>query len=82
MEYMLYNWSIRHSTKGEKMEHCVVCGRLRGNNHRCPVEVEAAWQAAQTRANRDDDCQYDAPVYGENVRLFAGLRMMEMNGGN
>ena len=56
---------------------CVVCGRETNSNHKCPKRVEAARQAAETKAINEQFGDYETPKISENIRLWAGLALME-----
>lgn len=62
------------------MRACIVCGKDEPN-HKCSKKVEAAHQAAQTRALNEENFEYAQEVRQTPAahRLFYGLAQMERN---
>ena len=57
------------------MSKCVVCKQEISKNHRCPPKVEAGWQAAQTKANNEENGEYETKQASESLRLYLARSM-------
>lgn len=70
--------------KGESMaaQHCPICGRNLTAVHRCPQSVLGAIDAANTRAEDDEDSPVTRePFYRDySARLSEGFSMMRGDG--
>lgn len=60
--------------------YCVVCNQERGSNHKCPPRVEAAINAAHTRAANEETflADYDPQPLGDTQKMIAGLTLNDL----